>query len=74
MTSPGASKLRTLILAISGDEAVHIDIRNECHLLMMAIDRNDLTAVAAHVSRIEELAVTHDIVLPDTFRTNPPSK
>jgi hypothetical protein len=68
MTPPGASDLRALIIALSGNDRIHIDIRNECHILMMAIDRNDLPAIAEHVRIISRLADEHALVLPENFR------
>jgi hypothetical protein len=68
MTPPGASDLRALIIALSGNDRIHIDIRNECHLLMIAIDRNDLPSIAEHVRTISRLADEHSLVLPEGFR------
>jgi hypothetical protein len=68
MTPPGASDLRALILAFSGHDGIHIDIRNQCHLLMIAIDRNDLRSIAEHVRIISRLADEHSLVLPEGFR------
>jgi hypothetical protein len=67
-TPPGAASLRALIFALSGDDTVPIDVRNECHLLMMAIDRNDLPAVSEHVRNVERLAEQHHLELPGAFR------
>jgi len=43
---------------------VPVEIRNECHRLMQAIDANDATWINASVERIERLAAEADLALP----------
>ncbi len=61
---PTAAYLQQLIRAMIGDETVPLSIRNECHRLMMAIDRNDQSLIIESVARIEKLAVDADVALP----------
>ena len=56
MTRPDANYLRSLIGALVGDPQTPVSLRNECHRLMLAIDRNDFDLIRESVERIEGLA------------------
>jgi hypothetical protein len=43
---PNSTYLKALIAAIDGDARVPVEIRNECHRLMQAIDANNATFLA----------------------------
>jgi hypothetical protein len=65
MTSlPTSAYLRALIAAIDGDDTVPLEIRNECHRLMQAIDANDAVGISTSVHRIEQLASEVAFELP----------
>jgi hypothetical protein len=64
MTLPTSAYLRALIASIHGDPGMPLEIRNECHRLMQAIDANDAALIAASVERIERLAAKMSIDLP----------
>jgi len=61
---PNSTYLKALISAINGSGRVPVEIRNECHRLMQAIDANDATWINASVERIERLAAEADLALP----------
>lgn len=61
---PNSTYLKALISAIDGDARVPVEIRNECHRLMQAIDANNATWINASVERIERLAAEADLDLP----------
>ena len=59
-----AAYLQQLVRALSGGEAVPVVLRNECHLLMMAIDGNQLALIEERVRRIQQLAKQERFQLP----------
>ena len=61
---PSNTYLKALISAINSGGRVPIDIRNECHRLMQAIDANDAAWINASVERIERLAAEAELALP----------
>jgi hypothetical protein len=53
-----------LIAAIDGDARIPVEIRNECHRLMQAIDANNAMWISDSVERIERLAKDAAVELP----------
>jgi hypothetical protein len=61
---PNSTYLKALIAAIDGDTRVPVEIRNECHRLMQAIDANNAMWISDSVDRIERLAKEASVDLP----------
>jgi hypothetical protein len=61
---PNSTYLKALIAAIDGDAGVPVEIRNECHRLMQAIDANNAMWISDSVERIERLAKDASVDLP----------
>jgi hypothetical protein len=61
---PNSTYLKALIAAIDGDARVPVEIRNECHRLMQAIDANNAMWISDSVERIERLAKEASLDLP----------
>ncbi len=61
---PTAAYLQQLVRAVMADDAIPMAIRNECHKLMLAIDRNDRPLINESVARIEKLAAEAKVALP----------
>jgi hypothetical protein len=64
MKPPNSTYLKALIAAIDGDANVPVEIRNECHRLMQAIDGNNAAWISDSVARIERLAAAASLELP----------
>jgi hypothetical protein len=64
VAQPSAAYLQQLVRAIMAEPAMPIAIRNECHKLMLAIDRNDRPLITESVGRIEKLAAEAKVTLP----------
>ncbi|HEV3057828.1 MAG TPA: hypothetical protein VGY48_06245 [Vicinamibacterales bacterium] len=64
MKPPNSTYLKALIAAIDGDANVPVEIRNECHRLMQAIDGNNAASISDSVARIERLAAESSLKLP----------
>jgi hypothetical protein len=64
MNLPNSTYLKALIAAIDGDARVPVEIRNECHRLMQAIDANNAMWISDAVERIERLARDASLDLP----------
>jgi hypothetical protein len=61
---PNSTYLKALIAAIDSDARVPVEIRNECHRLMQAIDANNAMWISDSVERIERLAKEASLELP----------
>jgi hypothetical protein len=61
---PSSTYLKALIAAIDSDARVPVQIRNECHRLMQAIDANNALWISDSVDRIERLAKEASVDLP----------
>lgn len=61
---PTSTYLKSLIAAIDGNARVPVQIRNECHRLMQAIDANNAMWISDSVDRIERLAKEASLDLP----------
>ncbi len=64
---PTATYLQRLVQALVGNEKIPLPIRNECHKLMLAIDRNDWPLISESVARIQKLAVEANVSLPPSL-------
>jgi len=64
MPPPSSTYLKALIAAIDGNTAIPVEIRNECHRLMQAIDANHAPLINESVTRIEQLAAAASVKLP----------
>jgi hypothetical protein len=67
---PTAAYLQQLIRALMGNETIPLAMRNECHKLMLAIDRNDRPLINESVARIERLAAEAHVQLPAFTRSS----
>jgi hypothetical protein len=56
--------LKDLVTLLSAGESVPPSLRNECHLLMMAIDGNKLALIEESVGRIRQVAEREGYPLP----------
>jgi hypothetical protein len=63
MDRPTPAYLKRLIEAF-GEKAVPVEIRNQCHRLMRAIEMNHLESVEDTVKAVERLAAEHGLELP----------
>ncbi|HEY7292976.1 MAG TPA: hypothetical protein VH583_24270 [Vicinamibacterales bacterium] len=68
MKPPNSTYLKALIAVIDGNAAIPVDIRNECHRLMQAIDANNADSITTSVERIEQLARDASVALPGRDR------
>ena len=64
MLLPGADRLRTFVVGITRDSQTPMSIRNVCHLLMIAIERNDARLVDASLSELHRIAALEGYDLP----------
>jgi hypothetical protein len=64
MSLPSSTYLKALIAAIDGEAHVPVEIRNECHRLLQAIDANNAMWISDSVTRIERLAHEASVELP----------
>ena len=67
-----ADSLRSLVVAVITDELAPISIRNHCHRLMMAIERNNQTLVDESLMDLERAAADTRYQLPRLTSSNPP--
>jgi len=61
---PPSDRLRNCVVAITCDKATPISIRNACHLLMIAIERNDAHLVEVSLSDLHKIAELEQYSLP----------
>ena len=67
-----ADSLRSLVVAVITDELAPISIRNHCHRLMMAIERNNQTLVDESLIDLERAAEDTRYQLPRLTPSHPP--
>ena len=58
--------LRSLVLTVIRDPAAPTTVRNRCHLLMMAIEKNDHALIKDSVARLEQEAERTGYPLPSS--------
>ena len=63
-TLASASSLRSMIQAVIGDARAPRAVRNACHQLMVAIERNDQTLVEEGMANLNHVAARTDYPLP----------
>ena len=68
-----ADSLRSLVVAVITDDLAPISIRNRCHRLMLAIERNNQTLVDESLMDLERAAEDTRYQLPRLTPINPPS-
>jgi hypothetical protein len=61
---PRADWLRTFVITITQDDHAPTSLRNACHLLMIAIERNDPDLVADSLSELHQIAASENYALP----------
>jgi hypothetical protein len=61
---PNADQLRAFVIAVTGDERAPASIRNACHRLMIAIERNDARLVEQSLFDLREIAAVEKYALP----------
>jgi hypothetical protein len=61
---PNSDNLQQFVVAIARDTEAPVPIRNACHLLMIAIERNDLHLVNASLSELHRIAELESYELP----------
>jgi len=61
---PTSDSLRQFVVAITRDREAPVPIRNACHLLMMAIERNDMYLVEGSLSELHRIAELQSYALP----------
>ena len=61
---PRADWLRTFVITITRDDNASMSIRNACHLLMIAIERNDHNLVEQSLSDVQRTAASEEYSLP----------
>ena len=66
-----ADSLRSLVVAVITDELAPISIRNHCHRLMVAIERNNQTLVDESLMDLERAAEDTRYQLPRLTQSNP---
>jgi hypothetical protein len=60
---PGSERLRNFVVAITRDHDTPMSIRNACHLLMIAIERNDARLVETSLAALHRIAALDKYVL-----------
>ena len=61
---PRAAWLRTFVITITRDGTAPMSIRNACHVLMIAIERNDQDLVERSLSDLQQIAGSEQYLLP----------
>jgi hypothetical protein len=61
---PSADWLRTFVITITRDDNAPKSIRNACHVLMIAIERNDQDLVEHSFSDLQQIAASEQYSLP----------
>jgi hypothetical protein len=66
-----ADSLRSLVVAVITDELAPISIRNHCHRLMLAIEKNNQTLVDESLINLQRAAEDTGYRLPRLNHSNP---
>ena len=61
---PNADHLRALMLKVINDARAPVSVRNQCHRLMVAIERNNQTLVDEGLVNLERVAKRTGYPLP----------
>jgi hypothetical protein len=61
---PSADWLRTFVITITREDTAPVSIRNACHVLMIAIERNDRDLVEQSLSDLHQIAGSEQYSLP----------
>jgi hypothetical protein len=61
---PRADWLRIFVITITRDDNAPMSIRNACHVLMIAIERNDQDLVEQTLSDLHQIAASEQYSLP----------
>jgi hypothetical protein len=64
LVPPGPDSLREFVVAIVKDQAAPMLVRNACHLLMIAIERNDACLVESSFLDLHRVAELQSYQLP----------
>ena len=61
---PRADGLRTFVITITRDDRAPMSIRNACHVLMIAVERNDQDLVEQSLADLQQIAGSEQYLLP----------
>ena len=59
-----ADRLRSLVLAVINDAGAPVSVRNHCHRLMLAIEKNNQTLIDESLASLEQAAKLTGYPLP----------
>ena len=59
-----ADRLRSLVLAVIDDARAPVSVRNHCHRLMVAIEKNNQTLIDESLASLEQEAQRTGYTLP----------
>jgi hypothetical protein len=65
---PRADSLRSLVLTVINDARAPVSVRNHCHRLMVAIEKNNQTLVDESLVSLEHVAERTGYPLPPSIR------
>lgn len=65
---PGSDTLRSLVFSVINDTRAPVSVRNQCHRLMIAIEKNDQALVAESLGGLEKAAAHTGYLLPRSNR------
>ena len=68
-----ADGLRALVIAVIADDHAPVPVRNHCHRLMLAIDKNNQTLVDESLASLERVAESTGYQLPPSDPVNSPN-
>ena len=68
-----SNELRALVIAVITDDHAPVPVRNHCHRLMLAIDKNNQTLVDESLANLERIAESTGYQLPQSDPTSSPS-
>jgi len=63
---PRADSLRSLVVSVISDERAPVSVRNHCHRLMLAIDKNNQALVDEILISLERVAKRTGYPLPQS--------
>jgi hypothetical protein len=68
-----ADGLRSLVIAVIADDHAPVAVRNHCHRLMLAIDKNNQTLVDESLASLERVAESTGYQLPQSDPISSPN-
>ncbi len=68
-----ADSLRSLVVSVISDERAPVSVRNHCHRLMLAIDKNNQALVDESLMSLERVAERTGYPLPQSDPLDDPS-